>query len=75
MGLYEIIITVIAVFCVIGVVFLVIKLFETKKVAEVIAADNLKKGASCIIQIQGIPRKKVEIKIPQCKIRLLTLDG
>ena len=33
------------------------------------------KGASCIIQISGIPRKKVEKKIPQCKIRLLTLDG
>ena len=32
-------------------------------------------GASCIIQISGIPRKKVEKKIPQCKIRLLTLDG
>ena len=31
------------------------------------------KGASCIIQIKGIPRKKVEKKIPQCKIRLLTL--
>ena len=30
-------------------------------------------GASCIIQIQEIPRKKVEKKIPQSKIRLLTL--
>ena len=34
-----------------------------------------KKGASCIIQMQGSPRKKVEKKIPQCKIRLLTLQG
>ncbi|MED9826408.1 MAG: hypothetical protein UF657_17795, partial [Blautia faecis] len=33
------------------------------------------KGASCIIQILGIPRKKVEKKIPQSKIRLLTLHG
>ena len=32
-------------------------------------------GASCIIQISGIPRKKVEKKIPQCRIRLLTLHG
>ena len=35
----------------------------------------LNKGASCIIQIYGIPRKKVEKKIPQSKIRLLTLHG
>ena len=37
--------------------------------------QELQKEASCIIQISGIPRKKVEKKIPQCKIRLLTLDG
>ena len=34
-----------------------------------------KSGASCIIQIEGISRKKVEKRIPQCKIRLPTLDG
>ena len=32
------------------------------------------KEASCIIQVQGIPGKKVEKKIPQSKIRLLTLQ-
>ena len=37
--------------------------------------DKTQNGASCIIQIQGISRKKVEKKIPQSKIRLLTLDG
>ncbi len=40
-----------------------------------INANMINIGASCIIQIKGIPRKKVEKKIPQCRIRLLTLDG
>ena len=44
MDVYAIVITVIAVFCVAGIVYLMIRLSKTKKSVEQIAADNLKRG-------------------------------
>ena len=45
------------------------------KLAHVADGAFFQRGASCIIQKYGIPRKVVDKKIPQSKIRLLTLHG
>lgn len=60
MYVYAIIITVIAVLCGAGIIFLLIKLSATKKSVEQIAADNLKKGKEEAADFIRITMDKVQ---------------